>query len=80
MELLSIEDINIIMRQTNYTKEEAEKKLNEHKNDKMKVIAEYLGTPKKEKKKVITENQSRLKNFRTLLNNTKPLKTNLKQS
>ena len=76
MELISEEDVNIIVRQTNYTKEQAEKKLAEHKNNKINVIKEYLDVNNKNKKK-ISVNQQRIKDFRTLLKDTKPLKTNV---
>lgn len=76
MELISEEDVNIIVRQTNYTKEQAEKKLTEHKNNKINVIKEYLDVNNKNKKK-ISVNQQRIKDFRTLLKDTKPLKTNV---
>ena len=35
-------NIEIIMRQTNYSKEEAEEKLKKHNNDVMKTIEEYI--------------------------------------
>ena len=76
MELISEEDVNMILRQTNYTKEQAEKKLSEHKNDKIKVIKEYLEVENQKEKK-LTENQQRIKNFREILKDTKPLKTNI---
>lgn len=76
MELISEEDVNIIVRQTNYTREQAEKKLTEHKNNKINVIKEYLDVDNKNKKK-ISVNQQRIKDFRTLLKDTKPLKTNV---
>ena len=76
MELISDEDVNIIVRQTNYTKDQAEKKLTEHKNNKINVIKEYLEVNDKNKKK-LSENQQRIKDFRTILKDTKPLKTNV---
>ena len=76
MELISDEDVNIIVRQTNNTKDQAEKKLTEHKNNKINVIKEYLEVNDKNKKK-ISENQQRIKDFRTILKDTKPLKTNV---
>jgi hypothetical protein len=36
------EHINMIMRQTDYTRETAQQKLQEHKNDLMSVIREYM--------------------------------------
>jgi hypothetical protein len=40
------EQINMIMRQTDYTKEISEQKLREHNNDIMSVIREYMGPSK----------------------------------
>ena len=40
------EQINMIMRQTDYTKEISEKKLKEHNNDIMSVMREYMGPSK----------------------------------
>lgn len=76
MELISEEDIEIILRQTNYTREEAEQKLTECKNDKLKVIKQYLDISEKSEKK-LTENQKRIKEFREILKDTVPLKTNV---
>ena len=76
MELISEDDINIILRQTNYTREEAEQKLTECKNDKIKVIKQYLEISENTEKK-LTENQKRIKDFREILKDTVPLKTNV---
>jgi len=40
------EQINMIMRQTDYTKEISEEKLKEHNNDIMSVMREYMGPSK----------------------------------
>lgn len=40
------EQINMIMRQTDYTKEISEQKLKEHNNDIMSVMREYMGPSK----------------------------------
>ena len=76
MELISEEDIEIILRQTNYTREEAEQKLTECKNDKIKVIKQYLEISENTEK-MLTENQKRIKDFREILKDTVPLKTNI---
>jgi hypothetical protein len=39
------EHINMIMRQTDYTRETAQQKLQEHKNNLMSVIREYMAPP-----------------------------------
>jgi len=39
------EDIDFIMRQTNYTREISYQKLLEHEQNKIKVIKEYMGIP-----------------------------------
>ena len=39
------EHISMIMRQTDYTRETAQQKLQEHKNDLMSVIREYMAPP-----------------------------------
>ena len=39
------EDINFIMRQTNYTREISYQKLLEHEQNKINVIKEYMGIP-----------------------------------
>ena len=44
---IDIEKIHLIMRQTNYDKDIAHKKLTEHNNDYMKVIREYMTPPNK---------------------------------
>ncbi len=41
------EPLAMIMRQTNYAKDIAQKKLTEHNNDYMKVIREYMTPPNK---------------------------------
>ena len=79
MEFVSIESVDIVMRQTNYTKEKAEEKLSEHNNVTINVIKEYLNiTEKKEKKETkIPKNLLNIKNMRKILKNTKPLKSTM---
>ena len=57
------EDISILSRQTNYTKEECIHKLME--NDLLKCIENYLNIPEKKEEKKST-NQSIYKSFREL--------------
>ena len=51
------EEIEKIMRQTNYTKEESIHKLTEHNHDSISVIREYMGIPIKEEKRTKTIQQ-----------------------
>ena len=46
----SNENIDIVLRQTNYTKEVAIQKLKEHNNNTINVIKEYMGVKPTEKK------------------------------
>ena len=81
MEFISVENIDIIMRQTNYTKEEAEKKLDVHNNKVVDIIKEYLDiedeTEKNEEQKEIPENLQNIKNMRNILKQTKPIQPTL---
>ena len=63
------DDVEIIMKQTNYTYNQACEKLSEHDFDKLKVIREYLGIlPKTEKNTPIKSiNQEIYKQIRTEL-------------
>jgi hypothetical protein len=79
VEVISIDDINMIMRQTNYSKEEATKKLSEYNCNTMKVIKEYLEIEEKKEVK-IPENQLRIKKIRDILKDTKPLESTLESS
>jgi hypothetical protein len=72
MEFVSIESVGMIMRQTNYTKEQAEKKLSEHNNVTINVIKEYLNISET-KTKQLSNNQQNIKNIRDMLKNTKPI-------
>jgi hypothetical protein len=47
------ENIDIVLRQTNYTKEVAIQKLKEHNNNTINVIKEYMGVKPAEKKALI---------------------------
>ena len=81
MEFVSIENVDVIMRQTNYTKEKAEQKLSEHNNVTINVIKEYLNiTEEKEPdEKKLPNNLQNIKNMREILKNTKPLKSTMEQ-
>jgi len=61
-------NIEIIMRQTNYSKEEAEEKLKKHNNDVMKTIEEYINYDSSQNENVkTTTNQQIYKEIRELL-------------
>ena len=65
MEFILVENVGIVMRQTNYTKEEAEQKLSLHNNNVLDTVREYLN---------IKENvKSEEKNMRNILKQTKPI-------
>ena len=63
------ENIEIILRQTDYTQEVAIEKLNQHNNDYVKVIKEYLGIVEKKPEKIKSTNQAIYKELRINLNN-----------
>ena len=59
------EKIQIILRQTNLTEEQALSKMSEHNEDHMKVIREYLGiTEKKAPQQIKSVNQEIYRQFR----------------
>lgn len=63
-------NINIVLSQTNYNEEEANLKLREHNNDPMSVIREYMGIKPAEKKTTVNSkslNQEIYKQIRTTL-------------
>ena len=61
-------NIEIIMRQTNYSKEEAEEKLKKHNNDVMETIEEYINYDSSQNVNVkTTTNQQIYKEIRELL-------------
>jgi len=60
--------VGIIMRQTDYTQDVALQKLQEHNNDVMLVIREYMGVPKKAAEApLISVNQQIFKEIRTMM-------------
>ena len=63
--------INIVIRQTCYTRDEATKKLYEYKGDYEKVIKEYLGIENKKDETITTVNQSIFKEMRNFMDTTK---------
>ena len=64
------EKINIILRQTNYSYEEAVKKITECHNDPILVIKNYLGIKDKERKTGVSINQEIYKQLREKMNNS----------
>ena len=58
----------MVMRQTSYSYEECEKKLDENNNDYIKVIKEFYGI-KEHSQKELTINQGIIKEIRTLMDN-----------
>ena len=65
------EKIQIILRQTDYTEEQAREKLEKLNFDELSVIRDYFGiTEKKESKKVISINQAIYKELRCHLDET----------
>ena len=68
------ENIDLIMRQTSYTKEEATKHyLNYQKNCEL-VIKKFLGIQPEKKNSQLTTNQERMKQFRIIMQTTKDAK------
>lgn len=65
------QNIEIIMRQTNYDEKIAKEKLNVHNNNVIKVIEEYLDiSPKTDKPKMVSVNQEKYRQFRNLISET----------
>lgn len=60
--------IEMVMRQTTYTYEDCEEKLNENNNNYIKVIKEFYGIKEKPKKEV-TINQGIIREIRGLMDN-----------
>lgn len=62
--------VEIIMRQTNYDENLAKEKLTMHNNNTLKVIEEYFGFNNKiTEEKIISVNQEKYKQFRNLMDN-----------
>jgi len=61
------DSIQIIMRQTNYNETQTKEKLQNHNNDYVKVIEEYMEIPEKSKKPMVSVNQEKYKQFRNLM-------------
>ena len=65
------QEIDIVLRQTNYTKEVAIQKLEEHNNNAINVIKEYMGVKPTEKKAPIKSlNQEIYKQIRLKLDSS----------
>ena len=64
MEEENIDKIEVIMRQTEYTREESIEKLEKHNGDHISVIKEYLGVPNKKQQKTVSVNQEIYKQLR----------------
>lgn len=60
------ENIAIILRQTDFTEEQAKKNLEKHNGDYIKVLEEYYGI-KKTSQKQLTVNQQIYKEIRTVM-------------
>jgi hypothetical protein len=61
------ENIQLILRQTDYTEEEAKKKLQLFQNDPIRVIKDYLGIPEKKEEHITSLNQEVYKQIRRQL-------------
>tara|TARA_B100001093_G_scaffold463565_1_gene479741 strand:+ start:466 stop:888 length:423 start_codon:yes stop_codon:yes gene_type:complete len=61
------ENIGIVMRQTNYTYDEAKNKLLEYDFNYLLVIEDYMGIKKKNKNEIVSINQSVYKEIRNCL-------------
>lgn len=62
--------INMVMRQTDYTREIVIKKLEENNNDHLRVIKDYLGVTEKKELKNTSVNQQIYKHLRYHLDNS----------
>lgn len=60
-------NIEIILRQTTLSREEAIEKLNEYNNDYIKVIKFFMGIKEKNTEKIVSVNQQIYKEIRTVL-------------
>jgi hypothetical protein len=59
--------IDLILRQTDYTREIVLEKLAKHENDTMKVIREFMGITTKPMEKKISVNQQVFKEIRSMM-------------
>jgi hypothetical protein len=64
------EKVEMILRQTNYTEEEAKNKLKEFNYDNIQVVKSYLGIPEKKEKPIKNVNQEIYKQIRYKLDST----------
>jgi hypothetical protein len=63
-----MDKIQKILRQTDYTEEQAREKLKNNDNCEIKTIKEYLGIPERKDSKIISVNQEIYKQLRHKLN------------
>lgn len=68
VETYDIKSVEMILRQTNYTEDEANQKLKEHNFDKIAVIKDYLGITEKKALPINSVNQEIYKQIRNKLN------------
>lgn len=61
------EIINMICRQTTYTRDQASEQLSKHNNDVFKVLREFMRIPEKKQDKTISMNQTIYKEIRSTL-------------
>ena len=64
------EKVEMILRQTNYTEDEAKNKLKEFNYDHIQVVKSYLGIPEKKSQPIKTVNQEIYKQIRYKLDST----------
>ena len=64
---LSQEEIDILMKQTTYTREECIEKLKNHNNNILKCLKEYNGIVEKKDNECNTSNQERYRLIRNLM-------------
>ena len=62
--------VQLVIRQTNYTEEEARNKLKLYNSDYLRVLKEYMGIPDKKDIKVKSVNQEIFKQFRNNLDSS----------
>ena len=71
MDISNNTEIEILMKQTTYTREECIENLKKYKNDIYKCLKEYNGIIEKKEDECSTSNQERYRLIRNLMDNTK---------
>jgi|TARA_B100001769_G_C21706254_1_gene389568 hypothetical protein len=71
MDISNNTEIDTLMKQTTYTREECIEKLEKHNNDIYKCLKEYNGILEKKEDECHTSNQERYRLIRNLMDNTK---------